>query len=319
MQASSDSRTGTAAGFKVVQIQTQSRCNGRCAMCPYGEASATQPQGVMSEALFARVVDGLAAYRAVHSVCLMLQNEPLLDPRLSDRVRYARERLPNVDLTVVTNGQLLTRRRVDELAAAGLSVIQFSLNALTRETFARVAAGLDFDAVWANLWALADDPPADVHVIVRMCVMRENEAEITSAEAVLDVITPLRQRGFGVTMLPVMDRAGSLDMRAHGALRRDLDASLRRSRCPYLFDHLNVLFDGTVVACCQDWRRESVLGSLATQTIAEAWSSPEAERRRRAALAGAYGDVTPCATCDLADTFATTLEGSPADSPESVG
>ena len=35
--------------FVKVQIQTDSRCNARCATCPYPETSRTLPQGKMEE------------------------------------------------------------------------------------------------------------------------------------------------------------------------------------------------------------------------------------------------------------------------------
>ena len=37
---------------------------------------------------------------------------------------------------------------------------------------------------------------------------------------------------------------------------------------------IHILFDGVVVLCCMDWRREVVLGNVKDKSIEEIWNSP---------------------------------------------
>ena len=91
----------------VVRIETTNACNARCIICPHGDIR--RPIRHMDDDLFTRIVDECAACgcREVH---LHNFGEPLLDKRLEDRVRYAKNKgLPKVK--IFSNGSLLSERR----------------------------------------------------------------------------------------------------------------------------------------------------------------------------------------------------------------
>lgn len=76
--------------FRIAQIQTHSFCNAKCIMCPYETTRKVKDQGWMEWELFTKVVDDLIGYPSLKHIVLMLQNEPLLDDRLVDEVKYIR-------------------------------------------------------------------------------------------------------------------------------------------------------------------------------------------------------------------------------------
>ena len=101
-----------------ISIETGTACNQRCAFCP--QSATPRPAAAMSDAIFARIVERLreAEYRG--AVVLSLNNEPLLDARLEQRVKALRESGFKGHLEILTNGLLLTRERAVTLFAAGL-------------------------------------------------------------------------------------------------------------------------------------------------------------------------------------------------------
>jgi len=60
----------------VLQIQTQSFCNGRCSICPYRIVSQKLDQGVMEWNLFAKIVHECAQHTLLPIVVFELHNEP---------------------------------------------------------------------------------------------------------------------------------------------------------------------------------------------------------------------------------------------------
>ena len=96
------------------------RCNLSCAYCnEYDKVSSP----VDLEALQQRV-DNLAS-RGI-SIITLSGGEPLLHPQLEEVVRHIRSR--GVMATVITNGYLLTRKRIEQLNAAGLDYLQISID-----------------------------------------------------------------------------------------------------------------------------------------------------------------------------------------------
>lgn len=286
--------------LRVVQVQTDSRCNGACVMCPWPSTRTRLAQGKMPWPLFTEVVDQVARHASVTLVSVMLQNEPLLDGRLAEAVAYVRRRMPRVGISIATNGELLDATTVRRLADAGLTKLVVSVNALRRDTFERVEPGLDYDRVMGNLRSLRESPPPGVDVLVKMLVVSENEAEMSDVEAMVDFVLPLRRGGITVALDPISNRAGSLERYAELLARPEGQSSHRRTYCADVFTHLNVLYDGRVLACCADWERRGVIGDLSRQSLHDVWTGPEAQRRRAAVLAAEYDSLSPCRTCSQA-------------------
>jgi radical SAM protein with 4Fe4S-binding SPASM domain len=72
--------------------------------------------------------------------------EPTLRPDLEELVRAASALCQRVNL--ITNGTLLTERRIDALSAAGVSLFELTLNSADRNIHNRMAGGIDcFDKV----------------------------------------------------------------------------------------------------------------------------------------------------------------------------
>ncbi len=83
--------------------------------------------------LYTKIIDDVTEYPDLKSITLMLQNEPLLNTRLCDEIRYVKKKRSELNVAIASNGFLLDRRKVDELIEAGLGELVFSINALTRE------------------------------------------------------------------------------------------------------------------------------------------------------------------------------------------
>lgn len=100
---------GKAPEIQIIQIQTLSGCNYSCSFCPIGKTDL--PSGRMSLELYEHILGQLGDFAGVIHPYLM--NEPLLDKRIVQLCKLARERT-RAKLMIQTNGSRLT----EELARA---------------------------------------------------------------------------------------------------------------------------------------------------------------------------------------------------------
>jgi MoaA/NifB/PqqE/SkfB family radical SAM enzyme len=293
-----------------VQIQTVDRCNASCRMCPYSLVERPGPPIRMKDELFEKILTELRATRVVRLFALMLQNEPMVDRKLAPRVRRAREVLgERCHLAIVTNGSMLARKRLEELLEAGIDSVEVSIDAHRRETFEAIRPGISFDRVVENTERLLEYDRA-LRIVVRFLVQQENQGEAS------DFRRHWTSRGAFVRFLPIVNRAGSLDeyevlRSAPGLLRRWKGSAWRPflrcatrgekpTPCTLPFTWLNVLCDGRVILCCNDWGAADTVGDLSSESLANVWNSERMNHHRHLLWSGRFSESGVCRDCSIA-------------------
>jgi len=94
--------------FTMIQIETLNRCNNDCSFCPVNRKRDSRPRSVMDADLFNSLIAQLADLQYDGIISLFSNNEPLLDRRIADFCAIARQKLPNANHVLYTNGKLLT-------------------------------------------------------------------------------------------------------------------------------------------------------------------------------------------------------------------
>lgn len=101
--------------FELIEIETTNQCNGSCDFCPMSKKNHYEPEIHMSDYLFESVIGQLSEMDYRGQLALFCNNEPLTDPKILERYKYARKRVPNARLFMFTNGTLLTMELFLEL------------------------------------------------------------------------------------------------------------------------------------------------------------------------------------------------------------
>jgi MoaA/NifB/PqqE/SkfB family radical SAM enzyme len=298
-----DPKAGTSRlrGPLWVLLQTVDRCNGVCTACPSKAATGGAPN-LMDEGLYLHILDELRAAGNLRALVIMHQNEPLMDQSLPTRIRQAKQILgPGVSVLTVTNGSLLTPRRIDELLEAGVDEVHVSIDAVCETTFREVRSGLDYATVAENTRALLDRSKAG-QVTVRFLKQRANEGEEK------EFTQYWRARGAHVSLYEVANRAGTV--REFERLSRNSGSLALKGRrrglmrafapvCTTPFLRLSVLWDGRVGACCEDWLNRVIVGDLSSQSLSAVWHGEPMNRHRRLLWAGRYDEIASCRECSI--------------------
>jgi MoaA/NifB/PqqE/SkfB family radical SAM enzyme len=128
-----------------IAILITGRCNATCAYCPYQRGIINFPKDPTRKEIERRIAE--AAAMGVGSVRFS-GGEPLIRRDLEDLVEFAKRH--GLTPTIVTNGSLLTKNRLEKLLKAGIGAITFSIDTLEVGLYESLR-GLPFSHVRRNL------------------------------------------------------------------------------------------------------------------------------------------------------------------------
>lgn len=133
-----------------VKIELTGRCNYRCSFCAL-RVREQQPKGDMDFTLFRWLTQEMRNVGVEEIGLFFLGESFMAKPLLCDAVRFLKNevKMPYVFLT--TNGSLADAHTVDDLMAAGLDSLKWSINASDAEQFAQIMQ------VKPSLWHLSLD------------------------------------------------------------------------------------------------------------------------------------------------------------------
>lgn len=101
--------------FTAIEVETINRCNGKCSFCPVNANVDPRPYARMENSLFLKIINELHHIHYTGLLSLYSNNEPFLDVRMPDMLKYAREMLPDAGLFLFTNCSLLTLDKFQEV------------------------------------------------------------------------------------------------------------------------------------------------------------------------------------------------------------
>lgn len=289
----------------MLHIQTQSFCNGQCSICPYSIVSKNLNQGTMPWDLFLKIANESASEPLLSMAIFELHNEPLLDKRLFDCISYFKSMNPAKKCVLVTNGELLDKFSLTDLAYLYQLVI--SLNAHSRDMYMRINSGLDYDRVMSNISYLLSNELTRRKVILSFVATKENEHEVYEATQYWN------RKGVETRVRGLVNRAGTLNNYKELRLKTGYwgDPFLKQlwSRlmalvrgivgCHLPFCQMNILFNGDVILCCNDWDRATVVGNVRANSLREVWNSEKMNEIRQLILRKRYDQINSCKECSV--------------------
>jgi radical SAM protein with 4Fe4S-binding SPASM domain len=264
-------------------VETTAKCNIYCPMCP--RETHKQPKEDMSDQVFERLVEGASA-TAEHMMLIGL-GEPLLDPKIFDRVTYCEQH--GVSTLLSTNGTLLDEKMAEKLLATPLAHITLSFDGASKETFETYRKGAKFEKVRENFVRFAQMKQArgsKLQIVLQMVRMPGNAHEVEDFRHFWNAVE-------GVDQIRVKeDETNLVQPEVHR-----LAAGGRP--CHYLWrGALYVKHDGRVFPCCQSYMLNGApVGDLRTQSLPEIFNSDEMRGLRKLHSEGRAGEIDMCARC----------------------
>jgi len=107
--------------FDEINIETDTLCNRKCKYCPNAYFERKREQ--MPEGLFRKIINELAAIKFGGCIFLHFFNEPLINKRLIDFIKYIRTKGLKGPIRIDTNGDLLNIDLFHTMIDAGVNYI----------------------------------------------------------------------------------------------------------------------------------------------------------------------------------------------------
>lgn len=275
-------------------VETSSLCGLRCPMCPVS-GPIQLPSGNMKLELFKRIVDQSASF--VCEIDLSHRGEPLSNPHLVPMIAYATEK--RIATRLSTNATRLTEELSLRLIQSGLRAITFSVDGLDRESYERIRIGARFDEVMENIIAflkLKRGLRAKYPItIIEALDLPDAPIDENRVARFLRNFRSLPLEGFAVRKPHNWAGAIALDE------KREPSPSPGNSYygCPYVWNTMVVLWDGSVALCPQDWYNDNPLGNFPDSTLEEMWNGWTLTFVRQLLANREYSQIEVCSQCDL--------------------
>jgi radical SAM protein with 4Fe4S-binding SPASM domain len=290
----------------MLRIEPSNLCNFKCSFCPTGDKkllhSFKRPHGLMDYALFTKIIDDLKLFsHKLKKLYLYKDGEPLLNPRLPEMIRYARDAHVAEEIWITTNGSLLNPTINRLLVEAGLDLIKISVYGISEEDYRNFShIKLDYPKFLENLRDLYDHHGScRIHVKILDHGLSPDEAE-TATRLFTPLSTSLNiDRLMGWSISSVKD----FTMNTHPETSPDGLPILPKEVCPFPFYSLAVNFNGTVSICCVDWSHSTIVGDLTKKSLVEIWNGKELFDFRCMHLRKERSRNRACADCQFLSTL----------------
>jgi len=131
-----------------LEVEVAASCQMRCPMCKREQMPKDKKQGLMDYELYKKIIDE-AVQREVFSVKLSWRGEPLLNPKIFEMIRYAKDKGIK-DVAFLTNGERLTPETSKKLIESGLDWMSISVDGMG-ETYDRIRWPENFEGIVKKL------------------------------------------------------------------------------------------------------------------------------------------------------------------------
>jgi MoaA/NifB/PqqE/SkfB family radical SAM enzyme len=247
----------------VIYIDPCDKCNFQCKFCPTGDREMMKKtygrnHGNMEFFKYQMLIDGICEFEdKVKVIRLYKDGEPLLNPRLADMIRYAKDSGCCEKIDTTTNASLLTPSLSLSLIEAGLDRINISVEGINSAQYADFSRfNLDYDKFIKNITFFYENrKQCEMNIKINGDILSDKEKQhfydifgnITDGifiEHAIDYWPTFKQEKIEINQ--EIDILG--------------DKVKEVMVCPYVFYEMAINSDGTFSLCRFDWKRSLILG-----------------------------------------------------------
>jgi radical SAM protein with 4Fe4S-binding SPASM domain len=270
-------------------------------MCPNSKISYKKPEK-MSISLFNKILEEILQEDLQFTqIYLYLQNEPLMDSDIFNKLKLIKKISKGRIFTgLVTNGTLFTYKKIEELIKSEIDDIVISVDAYSEKTYKEIRQGLNFNKVIKNIENIIDSS-YNKHIEVKFVLQKNNISEFKYFKKFW------KRKGIPILISLLNNRSGNLLSYYNLCLKnKEIPYKLRFKNnigrmtnrgCHYPFINFNILYNGDVILCCNDYSGKKILGNVNVSSIKEIWNSKKYQRIRELFYKKKYEKIFLCQTC----------------------
>lgn len=266
-------------------IETSLICNLKCPECALGGEIIDRKKGLMTNDQFKVIATRIRPFAKM--IYLHLWGEPMLNPDIFSMIRLA---ATFAATHISTNALTLKRDTAEALITSGVSEILVSIDGITQDVYEIYRVGGNLNKAFEALRMLRDinaENGNKVRLIPQFIVFKHNQHEMAQfrnfcGELGLEAVFKapyIRKQG---SHLSCADDPQYV--RPHYPTVETMKKAMMECANPK--DVFTILLDGSVVACCHDYKRATCFGNIFENDVLEIWNSPDFRQFRWDILSG---------------------------------
>lgn len=301
-----------------VFIKTTFNCNHRCPRCPHGTGVA--PRGKAYDMKFdtlKKVLDE-GSLNGLQSV-VFTGGEPTMHRQFIDFIEYAASKgFP--DISIITNGSLLTEKIIDAILDNGITRINISFDSISEGTYKKVRGVDDYSNVIKN-----------INRLLEKRALRQSVLPLLSLSFVLAEDNASELDGFidmwhekadgGIKIYPYKNLYSIVTDDAYSSIYgkgKVKPSELHEDMLPVNLSHDLAIMEKYKIQCTIPWYRchvgidgdiqacttlgfcehpEMVMGNIHEMSFQDAWNSDRWKALRELTLSGKYDKHPVCNMC----------------------
>lgn len=266
---------------KSILIETCNLCQGTCKFCPYPELRKNEKKIFLSDQIIMSLFNELKEHN-VSRITLFNNNEPLLDKRIYKFIMLAHSLMPNVEITLSSNGRLITKETLQKLYKCGLTTLYISIPCVESENYKNIM-GIYPDKLFDILNDVSEEHLIKMIRIAVPITKYLDEKQIKN-----------KLKNFKVCMWNLEYK------KSWGIDEKFFDIAVDKSfagECDRPMDQAVISSNGNVLICCRDWQEQNVLGNVYKNTLSEIWKGEKMQNIQNLICNKQYGLIKCCADC----------------------
>jgi len=245
----------------------------------------------MSDDLFDILFKQIKEFK-IPSLAFSHGGEPLTRKDLPELILLGKE-AGLVDIMFHTNGYLLTKDISEKNIKNGLTKINISIDATTKETYDKVRVGGDFNRIKKNVFDFLEvrykfnqtHPRVRVSFVVQECNKNEMKEFYEFWSQYVDVIS----------FQDCIDFDKNVSAEKIKLINRTENKI--NYRCNQLWQLLTIANNGDVLLCERDYNHDYVLGNIRTHSLIDCWNSETINNFRNYFTKQEYDKIPFCYNC----------------------
>tara|TARA_B100001027_G_scaffold213301_1_gene183794 strand:+ start:2023 stop:2922 length:900 start_codon:yes stop_codon:yes gene_type:complete len=247
-----------------IEISESGTCNRSCSFCPRSAKDFKDIKEFISLELHEKLCKELAELNYKGTVRYSGFVEPLLDKNIYKLIRMVKDNIPDTNIELVTNGDVLNDKRLNKLFDNGLNRILIS----------------------------AYDSKDDADKLEKLCI----DANLSKKQYIVRHRYYNEEKDFGITL---SNRSGLMQNAEFkiASLNEPLKKPCYIPSYTFFLD-----YQGDVLMCPHDWGKKVILGNLNKQKLIDIWFSKKSINIRKM-LHKSNRNFNPCNVCDVEGTL----------------
>ncbi len=283
----------------VIFVDPADSCNFKCGFCPTGDIELMKKVGrpfkVMNFELYKKIIDDICEFgKPIKILRLYKDGEPLLNKKLPEMIKYAKDKGCCEKIDTTTNASLLTNEMSLKLIDAGLDRINISIEGVNKEQYKSFSkVDIDFEKLVENIkFFYENKKQCEVLVKINGDTLSENEKQLF-----LDTFGNHCDKIFIEHIMSCWPEFDIKEVKVNNEFGIYGQEIKEVSVCPYPFYSFSINSDGSASTCFLDWSRKLIIGDTKNQSVKSIWFGNAMQTYYKMFLEGRRKEHPVCKDC----------------------